>query len=156
LDWFLDLAVVEKTGHQSWLGFANGGDDDSVEGNNDDAGNLSRFAKRADKCMFPAPRAARFHLEIENNIVAFCKLENFFERGNAFSGEGTAEPGTCIEAAELRKAEVMDGALAISGAIYGVIVNCDETRVTGELQVGFDKTEAHGNGLAKRRHGVFG
>lgn len=49
----------------------------------------------------------------------------------------------------------MYGALAVGGAVDGVIVNCNKASVAGKLQIGFDKTEAHGDRFAERRQGIF-
>ena len=65
--------------------------------------------------------------------MAFCELENLFERGNALAGEGVAKPGASVQAAQFGEAEIVDRALTVGGTIYRVIVNRDETRVAGEL-----------------------
>src|SRR5262249_45473705 len=80
LDWFFELAVIEQASHQSRLGAAHGGDKRGVERNNDGAGDFPGFTECADKGMFAAPKAAGLQFQIENNIMALRKLENFFER----------------------------------------------------------------------------
>jgi len=65
--------------------------------------------------------------------MSFCELENLFERRDALTGKGVAEPGAGVQAAQLGEAEIMYGALAIGGTIHRVIVNRDETSVAREL-----------------------
>lgn len=156
LDRPVELAVIEKSSHQGWLGTTNSSDEGRIEGDDDRAGDFTRIAKRANQSVFTAPRTAGFQLKIENHVVPFCKIENFFERGNSFSSERTAEPGAGVETAKLGKSEFVDGALSVGSAVDGVVVNCDEACVARKLKICFDEAEAHGNRFAKGSQGIFG
>ena len=84
------------------------------------------------------------------------EFENFFERGNALSGEFAAKPGAGVEAAEFGQRQIVDSAATVGGAIYGVVVNGAESRVTGELEIGLDESGTERDGATERGESVFG
>src|SRR2546421_13036436 len=106
--------------------------------------------------MFPAPGTSRLQFQIKNVVVPLGELQGFFERWNALANEGTAKPGAGIQAAKLGKGQVVHTSLPVGGAIDGVVVNRDETRIAGKLKVGFDEAQTHRDSLAERGEGVFG
>jgi hypothetical protein len=151
-----DLAVVEQRGHERGLDFANGGENAGVEGDDHGACNLAGFAQVADEGMFPAPGARGLQLEIKNDVVFFCEVENFVESGKTFAGKLAAEPRAGIEAANFGEGHVVDRAFAVGGTIHGLIVDSYEAGVAGQLQIGLDKSGAERDGFLEGRQSIFG
>jgi hypothetical protein len=81
--------------------------------------------------------------------VLFGEFENLFECRDALAREFAAEPGACVETAQLGQREVVDPALTIRGAIDSVVMNRDEAGVARELQIGLDESGAERDGSTK-------
>ena len=156
LDGIFELAFEEEAGHQCWLDFAERFENRGVEGNYDGAGDFTGTAKSPDQGVFAAPGAGRFQFQIEDDVMFFGELENFFERGDALAGKFAAEPGAGVEAAEFGQGEIVNFAFAVCGAVDGVVMDGDEAGVAGELEIGFDEGGAERDGAAEGGQSVFG
>lgn len=125
----VDFAVIQKAGHEGGVDLAKGGENGGIKRDDHDARDFRGIAKAADQSVFSAPEAVRFQLEIENDVVLFGEFEDFGECGDTFADEFAGEPRTGIEAADFRKGEALNFALAAGGAVNGFIVNGDEVGV---------------------------
>src|ERR1700735_2333287 len=96
-----------------------------------------------------------FYFEIEDDIRCAAKRENLLERGHAFAHEAAIEPFPGVEFSDLRGGEIANRAASVGGALNRGIVNRNEMRVTGHMQIGLDKSRAEFDGASKSHHRIF-
>jgi len=155
LERVLNLAVEKQAGHQRRLNPAKAGKNCGVKRDDDNPGDFRGIAKRADQNVFPAPKAAWFEFQVENDIVFSGKLEDLLQRGNAFSREITREPCARVELPDLRHGQIVNGSTTIGGPIDGLVVNGHKVRIAGQSEVGLYKGYALRESAAKGGKSVF-
>ena len=153
--WICELPVIQNTGHQRRLDLAQARQNRRVKRNHHHARHFSRLPQRADQRMLAAPGAAGFQLQIKYDVVFFRELQNFFESRDALSGIFAAEPRAGVETAQHRKRLIVHLALAVGGAVHGVIMDGHKPRVAGELQIRLDKSSAQSDRLLERGERIF-
>src|SRR5580704_5312657 len=105
--------------------------------------------------MVQIPGYFIFYFEVEDNIRFSAKRENLLERGDTLAHEAAIEPFSGVEFSDLRGGEIADRATSIGGALNRGIVNRNEMRVTGHMQIGLDKSRAEFDGASKSHHRIF-
>jgi len=155
LEGLLARAVIQQAGHEGRFDFAKTGKDGGIKGDNDAASDFVSRTKRADEGVFAAPEAVRFQLKVKDDIVLFGELENFFKGGDALAHELAGKPRAGIEAAEFGESHLVNGALAIGGAFYRLVVQGDEMGVASQVQISFDEGNTLRDGAAISGERIF-
>lgn len=155
IDRLFNLAIVEQAGHHRRFNPSDIGQNCRVEGNNDGPGNFAGCAQTTYEGVFTAEGATGFHFQVEDHVVFFGKIEDLLDGGNALTGKFAAEPGTGVEAAQLREGEVVHGTFSVGGPIYGFIVNGYQAGIASQLQIGFDEGSAQGYGFLESGQSIF-
>ncbi len=149
------LPVVEQSRHQRGFYGAQPGEYRRFERDDDGAGNFGCFAQRADQRVLAAPEATGFQFQVKHNVVPVREFQNFAQGGNALSHEFTAKPGTGIHAAKLGQGQLLHNSLPGGGAIDRFVVDGNEVRVAGQVQVGLDKRNPQRDRATKRRERIL-
>src|SRR2546430_13073153 len=129
--------------------------DGGIERNHHGPRYLSRIAQRANQRVLSAPCAPRFYFQVKYHVIFFGELQDFFQCGDALSGEFAPEPRPGIQPPQIGKRHVVYRALSVRGAIHGGVVNGHEVRIARKLQIRFDERSPKRNGFPERRQRVF-
>src|SRR5690348_7328029 len=105
--------------------------------------------------MLSAPGTAGLQLQIKYHVVLFRKFQYFLEGRDALSGILASEPRAGVQPAQRGKRLIVHFSLPVGGAVHGVVVDGDKARVTGKLQVGFDKRGSQSHSFLESGERIF-